>query len=154
VADWSLDIAIAPEAALPRVSSSINLPKKRAFGVLKTQPEYVGVIQGSDFEIWERQQRAVHAFGQVRGIHGGSRIELRFFLPPRTRILLAVFFVLYVIAALGIASNRADGLSGGDVVLVVGASLLVALLFAVAAQRQRTHLRSFIERLFVDDPRI
>ncbi len=154
MADWTLEVAIAPEAAAARVSSAINLPKKRTLGVLKTRSEYVGVVRGTDFEIWERQQRAVHAFGQVRGIRGGGRIELRFFLPPRTRFLLALFFALYLAAGLGIASRRAEGLSGGDVVLVALAALLLGGLFAVSARHQRSELRGFVERLFAEDSRL
>jgi len=29
----------------------------------KTESEYVGAVSGNSFEIWERQQRAVHAWG-------------------------------------------------------------------------------------------
>jgi len=33
-------------------------------------------VSGNSFEIWERQQRAVHAVGRISPRRGGSRIEL------------------------------------------------------------------------------
>ena len=149
VADLSLDVAIAPDAAVTRVKSAINLPKKRVFGVLKTQAEYVGVVDGRRFEIWERQQRAVHAFGEVRGVAGGARIDVRFFLPPRTWILLAVFFVLYVIVGLGVSSASVDGVTATDIVLVLVGGLVLAALFTASALRQRSAIGAFFDRLFV-----
>jgi len=154
VADFSLDVAMSPDAAVMRVRSAINRPKKRMFGVLKTNAEYVGVADGRAFEIWERQQRAVHAFGEVEGIRGGGRVQVRFFFPPRTRILLGLFFVLYAIAAVGITARGEDGLSGVDAVLVVAGAIVLAGLFQIAALRQRADLRSFIEGVFRDTPRV
>src|SRR3989442_1617942 len=101
--DLVLDVAIAPAAALTRVSGAINRKRQRAFGILKTQNEYVGHVGDDGFEIWERQQRAVHAIGRVIGQRGGARIEVSFVLPMRTRVLIAVFFALYAAVAAGIA---------------------------------------------------
>ena len=154
MAEFSLEVAIAPDAAVARVKSAINLPKKRMFGVLKTRPEYVGVIEGRSFEIWERQQRAIHAFGQVTGIRGGGRIDVRLFTPPRTRILLGAFFALYLIGGLGITSSGPDGLSASDVVLVIVAATFVGAVFWLTAARQRALLRGFIEELFAETPRV
>ena len=42
--DWLLDVGIAPEAALARLEAAINQRPRRAFGVLKTQNEYIGAI--------------------------------------------------------------------------------------------------------------
>src|SRR5947209_242494 len=83
--DWSADIAIAPDGALQKIGASINRRKKRAFGVLKTENEYVGFIREDTFEIWERQGRAVHGRGAVRARRGGSRVEVRLMIPRWTK---------------------------------------------------------------------
>ncbi len=154
MAEFSLEVAIAPDAAVARVKSAINLPRKRMFGVLKTRPEYVGVIDGRSFEIWERQQRAIHAFGQVTAIKGGGRIDVRLFTPPRTRILLGVFFALYLLGGVGITSGGPDGLTANDVVLVVIAAAFVGAVFWLTAARQRALLRAFIQELFAETARV
>ncbi len=149
--DRTLDVAIAPEGAIARVSAAINRPKKRALGVFKVENEYVGVVQGLEFEIWERHQRAVHAIGQVRGKRGGSRIELRTFLPPRTRTLLGLFFALYAIIAIGLASQGVDPtVTSEEFVIAVGGGALLVFIFTVSARRQSADLRAFVERLFRD----
>jgi hypothetical protein len=150
-ADWTLDVRIAPEGALGRVSSSINKRKKRLFGVLKTEKEFVGVVRDGGFEIWERQQRAVHAIGKITRRRGGSRIELRFVLPLRTRLLLAVFFGLYTVAAVGIASQGVHGLSLTSGAIVFGGSIALIALFAGSARRQRDDLRAFVRAIFAED---
>ena len=151
---WSLDVAIAPEAALARISGAINRPKKRAFGIFKLQNEYVGVVGDSEFEIWERQQRAVHALGAIRARRGGSRLDIRFGIGKRTPVLIAAFFVLYAAVALGIATlDPEPGVTAAELaVAAVGAAILAAM-FVAAAARQRSELTAFIERLFADVPR-
>jgi hypothetical protein len=153
--DWSRDIAIAPEAALARITIAINRPKKRAFGIFKLQNEYVGVVGHAEFEIWERQKRAVHALGSIRGRRGGSRIEVRFGIGKRTLALVAVFFVLYAAVALGISRlDPEPAVTTAElVVAAVGAAILAAI-FAASAAQQRADLQGFIERLFADVPRI
>ena len=103
--DWSLDVAIAPAGAMAKIAYAINRPRKRAFGVLKTENEFVGFAHDDTFEIWERQKRAIHGRGTIRGLRGGSRIEMR--LAPRgpTKILVGTFFVLYALVAAGIATQ-------------------------------------------------
>lgn len=152
---WTLDIAIAPEAALARVGAGINLRKKRAFGIFKLQNEYVGVVGHGEFEIWERQQRAVHAVGSVRARRGGSRIDVRFGIGRRTPVLIAVFFVLYATVALGFSRlDPEPAVSVGEVAVgAVGAAILAAI-FGASAARQRADLQGFIERLFADVARI
>ena len=153
--DWTLDVGIAPEAALARVAAAINRPRKRAFGVFKNQNEYVGVVTTGEFEIWERQQRAVHALGSIRGRHGGSRLEVRFGVGRRTPVLIVVFFVLYTAAALGISRLSPDpDLSAGEFAVAVAGAVMLATIFALFAGRQRADLQAFIERLFADLPRI
>jgi len=153
--DSVLEVAIAPDAALVRISRAINRRLKRVLGVLKTESEYVGVVSGNSFEIWERQQRAVHAVGRVTSRRGGSRIELRLLIPLRTRALILVFFALYGVVAVGIAVQPPDSdVSAGDLVIaLLGAAALIGI-FAVSARRQRAALRGFVDRLFSDLPRI
>jgi hypothetical protein len=152
---WTLDIAIAPEAALALVNVAINRPKKRAFGIFKLQNEYVGVVGNAQFEIWERQKRAVHALGSISARRGGSRLEIRFGIGRRTPALIAVFFVLYATVALGFSRLEPEpAVSVSEVaVAAVGAAILAAI-FAASAARQRADLEGFIQRLFADVPRI
>ena len=144
-----LDLAIAPEGALSRISASVNQRGKSAFGVLKTSNEYVGVVAGQEFEIWERQKRAVHARGRVAARARGSRLEVTFKVPVRTRVLLGVFFVLYGLAAFGIATQPQEpSVSPMDLLIAVaGAAVLVAL-FVASARSQRADLRGFLEHVF------
>ena len=150
-----LDVAIAPEAALARISRAINRRSKRMLGVLKTENEYVGVVADGAFEIWERQQRAVHAVGRVSGTRGGSRIELHLVVPLRTWTLIVVFFVLYVIVAVGISLRPPEPeVSARDLAIsAAGAAALIGI-FTVAARSQRAALRAFVDRLFSDLPRV
>jgi len=153
--DWSADVATAPGGVLKRLASAINRPKKRAFGLLKTENEYVGVIGDDAFEVWERQKRAIHAHGQVRARAGGSRVEVRLVVPPRTRVLLGVFFVLYIAAAIGIASQPPQpGISPQEVGVSVAGGLVLAVLFAAGARSQRADLRAFLDRVLGGLPRI
>jgi hypothetical protein len=153
--DWSLDVAIAPAGAMATIASAINQPKKRAFGVLKTENEFVGFTHGDTFEIWERQKRAIHGRGKIRGLRGGSRIEVR--LAPRgpTKILVGTFFALYALVAVGIATQppRPDFSIEEIVISLVGAALLAAI-FGAGAGQQRADLQRFLERTFSDVPRL
>jgi len=153
--DWSTDIAIAPDAALARIEADINRRRKRVLGVLKTENEFVGVTGPLGFEIWERQKRAIHARGELRARRGGTRLEVRFLLPLRTRILLGAFAVLYVLVIIGIAELPPDP-SISPVELVIGAAgaLVLSALFAAGARSQRADLRAFLERLFADVARV
>ena len=148
-----MDVRIAPEDALSRVSSAINRRPKRSFGVLKNENEYVGVAREGQFEIWERNQHAVHALGRIRGRSGGSQIEVSFVLPPRRRVLIAVFYVLYVVVASGIALQRSEATLWDGLVGAAGAAVL-SVIFVASAVRQRADLRAFVERVFGDLPRI
>jgi hypothetical protein len=148
--DWSLDVPMAPEAAAARIARAINLPKKRLFGVLKTRSEFVGVVEGTAFEIWERQSRAVHAVGQISGVRGGSRVEARFVVNPRTRVLGAAFFVLYAIAAFGIAEQGALGLSPTSLAIAIAGFLLLVAIFYAGARAQRAQLARFLSAVFAE----
>ncbi len=136
--DWSLDLAIAPEGATARISANINKRGKRAFGVLKTANEYVGVVADREFEVWERQKRAVHARGRVVARSRGSRVDVRFTVPRRTRFLIGLF-----------STQPPDpSVSAGEVLVsIVGAGVLVAL-FITGARSQRADLEGFFNRIF------
>jgi hypothetical protein len=152
---WSLDIAIAPDGALQLVASAINRPKKRAFGVLKTENEYVGFVLDDGFEIWERSGRAVHARGSVRARRGGTRVEVHFALPRFTQVLVGLFFVLYALAAAGIATQPpATEVSAVEIGIALAGAGLLAALFAFGAARQRADLSRFLGRTFTDVPRV
>jgi hypothetical protein len=151
--DWLLDVGIAPEAALARLESAINQRPRRAFGVLKTQNEFIGAIAQDRFEVWERRQRAVHAVGLARPKRGGTRIEARFVIPPLTRGLLVAFFALYVVVIVGIASQPPDrGLSAQELLIASSGAAVTAALFYGAARRQRAALAGFLETVFKERP--
>lgn len=153
--DLSLDVATAPQGALTRISAGINRKPKRVFGVVKVENEYVGYVQADRFEIWERRQRAIHAVGTVSGRAGGSHIEVRFVLPMRTRILAVLFFALYAVVALGLAlRSPEDAITTEELLATVGGAAVLGAIFVLAAVRQRSDLRGFVERLFGDVPRI
>jgi hypothetical protein len=153
--DWSLDLAMAPDGAAGRIAANINRRGKRAFGVLKTANEYVGVVRANEFEVWERQKRAIHARGRVVPRHRGSRVEVTFMIPRRTRVLMGLFFVLYAVVALGIATQPPDpSVSAGEVLVAIAGAVVLIGLFGVGARSQRADLRSLIERIFEDVAKI
>ncbi len=147
--DLVLDVAMTPKAALAKVESSINRRGHRAFGIVKTENEFVGVVGADAFEIWEHRQRAVHAVARVQAHGGGTRIELRFAVPPPTRAFIAIFFALYGVVSLGIGLRPPDpSLSIWEVLTAAGGAALLVAGFAYAARRQRDDLRAFVARLF------
>lgn len=152
---FAFDLSVAPEGALARLSSAINRPKKRVLGLLKLENEFIGVVRVGEFEIWERRQHAIHARGRVRGRRGGTCIEIRFVISTGSRILLAVFFALYVALAVGFTVQPAESIDARTKVLgaIAGAATL-ALIFVAGALRQRADLRVFVERLFSDVARM
>ena len=153
--EWTIDLAIAPQSALGRIASTINRRPKRMFGILKTENEYVGNVQDEEFEVWERRQRAVRLRGRVQARTGGTRMELRLVLPLRTRILIGLFFGLYIVVAIGIASRPPETvLSAGEMLTAVAGAVVLALIFLAAAERQRRDLRAFVESLFADVTRL
>ena len=153
--DWSVDIAIAPAGAMAKIASAINRPKKRAFGVLKTENEFVGFTHNDTFEIWERQKRAIHGRGTVRGLRGGSHIEMRSAPRGATKVLVGVFFALYALVAAGIATQppRTD-IGVEEIVISLGGAALLAAIFAASAAQQRADLQRFLDGTFKDAPRL
>lgn len=121
-------------------------------GILKTKSEFAGLTSADAFEIWERQQRAVHAVAHVRPRRGGSRIELRFVLPPTIWALTIVFFALYFFVAVGLAQLPPEGsLSSSELAAIVAGAAVLVVGFAYAARRQRADLAAFVARLFADE---
>jgi hypothetical protein len=153
--DWSLEVAIAPDGALRRIAGAINLPKKRSFGIFKLEKEFLGFIREDSFEIWERQGRAVHGFGLVRSRRGGSRIAVRLQLPTRTKVLVGIFFALYVVVAAGIATQPPmTDVSIEEIAIALAGAAALAGIFAASAANQRADLKRFIERVFSDVTRL
>ncbi|MEP6693375.1 MAG: hypothetical protein ABJB39_01885 [Chloroflexota bacterium] len=153
--EWSGDLAIAPDGVVQLIVAAINRPRKRAFGVLKTQNEYVGFVRENSFEVWERQGRAVHGLGTIRGRRGGTRVELRCVLPQRTKILIGLFFALYLLVALGIATQPPrPEVSVEEIAITVAGAGLLAAIFTAAAAQQRADLRRFAEGIFSEAPRL
>jgi hypothetical protein len=153
--EWTTDAAIAPDAALRRIASAINLPKRRALGIFKTHNEYVGFIRDDMFEVWERQGRAVHAVGTVRARRGGSRIDVRVMLPGPTRVLIALFFVLYWVAAIGIATGSpGSSITLEELAIAAGGAAIMVAIFAASARKQTADLRGLVDAIFREVPRI
>ena len=153
--DLSFDLAIAPDGARQRVIAAINRPKKRAFGVLKTENEYVGFVRDDTFEVWERQGRAIHGLGTIQGRRGGSRVEIRLVLPRGRKILVGLFFALYALVAAGIATQPPGAdISLPEIVIASAGAALLAAIFAGGAAKQRADLRGFLDGTFKDVPRL
>ncbi|HEX4744730.1 MAG TPA: hypothetical protein VFW12_08690 [Candidatus Limnocylindria bacterium] len=150
--DDVLDVPIAPAAALARVERSINRREKRLFGILKTRQEYVGQVFDKGFEVWERQQRAVHLVGLVRARRGGTRIELRYTVAPVTRVVTVVFFALYLAGTVGLALRPPDeSLSPVELAAIVIGATVLGGGFLYFARRQRAELAAFIARVFAEE---
>ena len=149
--DEVLDLAIAPAAALARVERSINRRGRRLFGIFKTEKEFVGQVFDGGFEVWERQQRAIHLVGLVRGRRGGTRAELRYVLAPVTRVVTVIFFVLYFVGTIGLSLREPDpALSAVELVSVVAGAAVLGAGFAFFARRQRADLKAFAARVLSD----
>lgn len=143
---------IAPDGVLARVRDAINRPPKRTL-LLKTGPEFVGVAKGNAFEIWERSRHAVHLLGQVRGIRGGSRIELQTSMSTRTKVLVVVFWVLVVVVAWGLGTLPTDR-PAPAFVAPLGAAISGVAAGAIvwySSWSERRALRRFVESLFAEE---
>ncbi len=146
-----LDLSIAPDGASDRLRAAINRPVRRSFGLFKLENEFVGLVRAREFEIWERRQHAIHARGRIDARRGGTRISATFVLSGRSRVLLAAFFVLYLLLSLDLASrDPALALPVPPSVVLVAGALVIAAVFAAGAWKQRADLRRFVSRLFAD----
>ncbi len=143
------DVAVAPEALASRLRSAINTRPKRALGVLKVHAEWVGLVAGNDFAVWEKQQHATIATGRIRGRRGGSRVEAHIGVRRRTWVLMLVFFALFVLASIGLLS-REEGLGLSPTGLAVAAlgAFVTLTLFWSASLRQRAALKAFLNEVF------
>jgi len=150
--DRVIDVALAPAAVLAKVKGSINRREHRLLGVIKTKKEFVGVVFDEGFEVWERQQRAVHLVGLVRAQHGGTRVELRYALAPVTRVVTVAFFLLYLVGTIGLSLREPDpGISTTEVLAIVLGAVMLGVGFAYAARRQREDLSALADRLLADE---
>jgi MYXO-CTERM domain-containing protein len=151
--DLILDLDIAPKDARQRLAAAINRKPRRMLGVLKVENEFVGVVESGEFEIWERRQHAVHVHGRIDRSPVGSRIGASFSLTPRARILLVIFFALYVLLGAGIISRVPDATSPiPPWIALIAGGLALAGLFLVGARRQRNALQRFVTATFAKTP--
>ena len=151
----AFDVSVAPEGALARLASAINRPKRRALGLFKLESEFLGSVRANEFEIWERGQHAIHARGKVKGRRGGTRIEMRFVLSTRARVLMAIFVLLYGALALEFVLRPGETAEiAAKAAVAIGGLGVIGLIFFIGARRQQADLRAFVERVFGDLTRI
>ena len=116
--------------------------------------EFVGHVFDEGFEIWERQQRAIHLIGIVRAKRGGTRIDLRYVLAPVTRVVTVVFFGLYFIGTIGLSMRDPEpAVSVTEILAIVAGAGVLAAGFVYFARRQRADLAAFVARVFADATR-
>lgn len=139
---------IAPDAVIERIKKALKQPAKRILGI-KIADHYVGVVEGREFEVWERSRHAVHMRGRVAGERGGTVVTLESSLTRRARILLVLFFSLYAVAAYGFATRGGNPLPVSLAIGVGGLAMLLAY-FYVSLRLRRTSLRRFVEGVFSD----
>jgi protein-S-isoprenylcysteine O-methyltransferase Ste14 len=73
----------------------------------------------------------------------------------RTRTLIVLFFGLYFVVAIGIATQPPEtALSAEEMLIAVAGAVVLAVIFLAAAEWQRRDLRAFVEGLFTDATRL
>ena len=145
-----LRVALKPDAALRRITDAMNRPSKRLLGI-KIANEYVGVVQGRQFEVWERRRHAVHLLGEVTRDHDGSRIALHTGLTLRARILLGVSLVLLLVFAAGMATLPAErAFPEATPFLAVAAVVGAAVVSYYSVRAQAADLRAFVAKALED----
>ena len=148
-----MEVPLAPEALASRLRGRLNQRPKRALGILKVSSEWIGVVHGNEFAVWERRQHAMRAQGRIRGVRGGSRVEARIALTRRSAVMMAVFFVLFFAGAVGILSQPEGlGISPATLVIAVLAGIGTLLGFWIGSLRQRAALRAFLADVFRTSP--
>lgn len=151
--DFLLEVAVAPEGLASRLRARINQRPKRMLGVIKVSNEWIGRVEGNEFAVWERRQHAVRAHGRIRGQRGGSRVEARIALSPRSRNLMIAFFALFATGAVGaLSAPEGLGLSPASLTVAFLAGLATLLVFWVGSLRQRAALRAFLADVFQESP--
>jgi hypothetical protein len=142
-----------PESLTSRLRGRLNQRPKRVLGILKVSDEWIGVVHGNEFAVWERRQHAMRAQGRIRGVRGGSRVEARIALTRRSAAMMVIFFVLFAIGAVGILSRPEGlGLSPATLVLAALAGFGTLLVFWIGSLRQRAALRAFLADVFRPAP--
>ena len=117
--------------------------------MLKVSDHWVGVVSGTQFVVWEKQQHATRAEGRIRGRRGGSRIEAHIGVTRRTRILTVVLLVLFLVAAAGILGREGSlGLTPAGLTVAAVGAVVTLTLFWASALRQRAALRAFLNGVF------
>ncbi len=145
-----LRVAAKPDKVMRVIEEAMNRPVKRLLGV-KIANQYVGVVHGRQFEVWERRRHAVHLLGEVNRERDGSRITLRTGLTLRARILLGMFFALFAALAFGLATLPADRvLPEATPFIMVGGGLAAAAIFTYSARSQAEDLRRFVAKALED----
>jgi len=142
-------VDVAPDVAIRRIEGALNQKAQRVLG-LKVASEYVGVVDGRRFEVWERGRHAVHMLGTVSGERGGSRIVLESALTKRARFFIALFLVVFASLVVGVSlpSERPQSAItplGGIVAVLASAGI-----FYAATRVQRAALRRFVTGVFRD----
>lgn len=149
--DGELRVSVAPDVAIRRIEGALNQKVKRVLG-LKVDREYVGVVEGRRFEVWDRTRHAVHMLGTISGDRGGSRIALESALTRRARFFIGLFLV--VLAALVVAMSLPADRAPSTITPIAGVAAVVAAIatFYAAARLQRSALRRFVQRVLEDVP--
>jgi len=144
------EVPVAPEALLSRLRAELAKRPKRALFVLKVHSEWLGLVHGDRFVVWERSGHATHARGRIVRRAGGSRVEARIGPTRRTLVLGAAFFVLFGLAAYGLL-GREEGLGHGPlgIALAVGGAAVLLGMFLSATRRQQDALRAFLDGVFL-----
>ena len=151
--DLVIEISVAPEALASRLRGRLNQRPKRALGILKVSDEWIGVVHGNEFAVWERRQHAMRAQGRIRGVRGGSRVEARIALTRRSAVMMVVFFVLFAVGAVGVLSQPEGlGISPATLVIALLAGFGTLIVFWVGSLRQRAALRAFLADVFRPAP--
>ena len=133
-----------------RIADALNRPARRVLGV-KIANEYVGVVQGRRFEVWERRRHAVHLLGEVSREGDGSRVEMTTGLTLRARILIVLFFALLVVFVGGMATLPAERAFPEATPFFAAAGVFaVAGLFFYSARSQAADLRAFVAMALED----
>lgn len=151
--DLLFEVPETPETLTGRLRARLNQRPKRVLGVLKVSDEWIGVVHGNQFAVWERRQHAMRAQGRIRGVRGGSRVEARIALTRRSALMLVLFFLLFTVGAVGVLSQPEGlGISPASLFIALLAGFGTLLVFWIGSLRQRAALRSFMTEVFRERP--
>jgi hypothetical protein len=148
---FPLDVPMAPAAVLSRISAAMQRSPRRLLGLLRVETEFRGFVRDDRFEVWDRYRHAVRGYGRVIARRGGSRIELRAEVTQRTYVMSALFFLVYAVLAVQIASTAESGPIPSWAIAGAGAVVTLAI-FAFSARQQARNLGSFVRGIFRERP--